>query len=603
MIGFPEVVRQSGPFGLALLVLGGVVLVLTVRGFLAGAGSPSGLKTVRGDMAKAVLFWGVAAAVLGALGQAQSAYLAMSEILQAPEIDPRVVAQGFVMTFFPSLIGMGILGFSFASWFCLRSMPLRSGFAAMLLGLLLVGATAACTAQETPSAVTDGVWSLDAGGNVFLWEFSRSGEEVDGCSVHDLMGGRLNMVTPCTSALVDGQELSLAMPNGVRYQGTLDLARGRVDGALLYTDGSQMEAVLHWAPRGDYPTLSARAGSVGPYTYSPPQPSGDGIPVASATDVGVAPAFLEAAVDAVARGEAGILKSLLVLKDGKLVLEEYFHGYGPDDLSPVQSCTKSVSSLLTGLAIQEGAIADTDAPLLDFFPDLRSAAGQGWESLTLENLLTMSLALDWSPEEAQGLHGTGPEAFREILARNVAGQPGEDWEYVNMNVNLLAGVIHSATGEYPEAFASRTLFGPLGIETWHWDYSKTDGYNLMDGSLQLRPRDMAKIGQMMLNGGRWNGVQIVSEDWVEQSLRGHLPAGSEGEEYGYLWWRMVVPGPGGMPVQVAFANGWGSQFILLFPDLDLVVVTTGGNQENGKHLAVGEVLVRDLLPGVGTQSP
>jgi CubicO group peptidase (beta-lactamase class C family) len=167
-----------------------------------------------------------------------------------------------------------------------------------------------------------------------------------------------------------------------------------------------------------------------------------------------------------------------------------------------------------------------------------------------------------------------------------------------MNVNLLAGVLRQATGEHAEAFAARTLFGPLEITEWNWDYARVDGFNLMDGSLRLRPRDMAKIGVMVMNGGEWEGRRVVGEDWIRRSLTPRLPAGPGGEGYGYLWWSMEVPGPDGNAVQVRFANGWGSQFIILFPELDLTVVTTGGNQENGKHLAIGEVLVRDLLPGI-----
>jgi hypothetical protein len=92
---------------------------------------------------------------------------------------------------------------------------------------------------------------------------------------------------------------------------------------------------------------------------------------------------------------------------------------------------------------------------------------------------------------------------------------------------------------------------------------------------------------------------VVEEEWIRASLAAHLSAGGEGEVYGYLWWGMMIPGPDGGPVQVWFANGWGSQFIIMIPRYDLVVVTTGGNHENGKHFAIGEILVRDLLPGMG----
>jgi CubicO group peptidase (beta-lactamase class C family) len=171
-----------------------------------------------------------------------------------------------------------------------------------------------------------------------------------------------------------------------------------------------------------------------------------------------------------------------------------------------------------------------------------------------------------------------------------------------MNVNLIAGILHEATGEHAEAFAARSLFEPLGIKEWDWQPYKTDGFNLMDGSLRLRSRDMAKIGVMALNRGVWKGDQVVDGEWIRRSLAPQLSTGTPGEGYGYLWWTMHLPGPDGDQLEVHFANGWGSQFILIFPALDLVVVTTGGNQENGKHLAIGQVLIQQLLPGVGQYS-
>jgi CubicO group peptidase (beta-lactamase class C family) len=406
------------------------------------------------------------------------------------------------------------------------------------------------------------------------------------------------METPCASVSLEGEILELKMSNGTRYQGRVDLNRGVIDGRLLYLDGSSLEAPFYWAPAADHPELLPRPAGSGPYAYSVPQDLDDGWVVGHAADHGVDPAAIERTVEAILAGEAGVLKSFLVLRDGAIVAEEYFYGFGPGNLFPIASCTKSVSSLLIGLAIQEGLIAGVEEPILSFFPQERVAAAAGWEGLTLEELLTMSLALDWSPEEAESLHGTGPEAFRQILAREVIGEPGQDWAYVSMNVNLLAGVLRRATGEHAEAFAARGLFGPLGITDWDWDPMKTDGFNLMDGSLRLRARDMARLGVMVAHGGEWQGHRIVAEDWIQSSIRAHLPADDPDWRYGYLWWTREVPIPGGESVRAVMANGWGSQFIFLFPELDLVVVTTGGNQENGKHLAIGEVLLRELLPNV-----
>jgi CubicO group peptidase (beta-lactamase class C family) len=397
---------------------------------------------------------------------------------------------------------------------------------------------------------------------------------------------------------VDGTEVSVTMDTGVRLLADLDLAGRRLDGHLVYPDGSEREAELPWSPRDAFAGLQALDRVEIPFTYAAPRDRGDGWPLASADEVGVDSHALEAVVASVVRGEAGVLHSLLVARHGRLVLEEYFHGYGPDDLHPLRSCTKSISSLLVGQAIREGAIRDVRVPLASFFADDADLFGEGWDALTLEDLLTMSMALDWTPQEAENLHGTGPEFFRRILSRRVVGAPGQDFAYVNANVNLLAGILHRTTGMQAESLAARTLFGPLGISTWDWDGMKTDGFNLMDGSLRLRPRDMAKIGQMVLGHGGWNGEQVVDPRWIQASTRRHLDAGPGGEGYGYLWWLMEAPVPGRQPVSAVFANGWGSQFIILFPSLDLVVVTTGGNDYNGKHMAVAETIGRDLIPGV-----
>jgi len=598
----PSLVRLSGPFGPALVLLGAVVLLLSFRAaWTAARGSGSSGSALRGQT-NAILFWGGASAVLGFLGQCQGSYIALSVILAAPEISPQVVAQGFVISFLPTLFGLGILTFAVVVWASLRFLPRKSyGLLAVILPLM-VWSGCQTKAQEGPGDLAQGVWKMEAGGDLFLWEFGSDADGSPSCLVHNLLGGLKFIETPCADVRLEGTSLALEMPNGVRYEGRVDLDGRLIEGSLIYPDGSGMEAPLRWVPKRDFPTLQPRPGAEGRYAYRVPELREDGWPVAHASEEGVEAEALERTVEAITRGEAGFLKSFLVLRGGALLLEEYFHGYGPDELFPIQSCTKSVSSLLVGLAIQEGRIPGVDEPLLDFFPEEREEAGSGWEALTLEQLLTMSLALDWTPDEAENLNRTGPEAFRKILARNVAGQPGRDWAYVNMNVNLLAGVLRQATGEQAEAFAKRALFGPLGITEWDWEYGKTGGFNLMSGSLRLRVRDMARIGAMVLAGGEWQGHRVVEEGWVRRSITPHLPAGSGGEGYGYLWWTMQIPGPDGRLLDAVFANGWGSQFIILVPELDLVVVTTGGNQENGKHLAIGEVLMRELLPGVRRSS-
>ncbi len=599
-----NLIRYSGNWGYILTVLGLVVLFLSLRtaGRLLKAPPPDP-RVLREDL-NSLLFWGGVAAIIGFLGQCQGAYLALEVIFQATEISPAVVAEGFVISFVPTLFGLGILGYSLSAWGCLRLLASGSpkGWeapVAFFIGfpILLSGCSGGGQPQG-PLELTRGVWSLDAGPDEFLWEFAEGAEGYT-CLVHDMVGATKLNETPCLSAELEGSSITVSMDTGVRLMGEMEPDRGRIVGALHYTDGSELEVELPWRSRDEYPALLALGTEDGSsYSYAPPPDRGDGWPVSSAAAEGIDPQALEATVMAISRGEAGILHSLLVARHGRLVFEEYFHGYEPDDLHHLASCTKSISSLLAGLAIQWGSIPGVEVPLLSFFPEMGETAGSGWEDLTLEHLLTMSMALDWSPQEAESLHGSGPEFFQKILSRSVSGVPGEDWAYVSANVNLLAGILHRATGKHAGAFAREALWGPLGIQRWNWDGLKTDGYNLMDGSLRLLPRDMGKIGQLVLGKGVWNGHRVVEEDWIQKSTTRHLEAGEEATGYGYLWWQMEAKMSGAESIPVILANGWGSQFISIVPSLDLVIVTTGGNEYNGKHLAPGELVERILLPGV-----
>lgn len=604
----PTLIRLSGPYGYVLALLALVVLFVTLRATRSLLTTSPPRPSVVREQQNALLFWGLVAAVTGFLGQCAGAHQALSAILAATEISPTVVAEGFVTSFVPTLFGLAILAFAVAAWASIRLLArgrpgLQGGVGTAALLLAFVGLLGCSSAPQGPGpeGLDDGVWVMAAGPDEFLWEFHQDSQGVS-CMVHDIQAGRKVNETPCREAALDGTRVSVSMDTGVRLVADVDLGRRRLQGNLLYPDGSGREAELQWRPEDAYPALRALEGDGASYAYAPPQDRGDGWMVASAGEVGVDPQALEAMVASVVRGEAGILHSLLVARHGRLILEEYFHGYGPGDLHPLASCTKSVSSLLVGLAIQDGAIPDVHTPLAGFFPRDAGVLADGWDDLTLENLLTMSLALDWSPQEAQNLHGTGPDFFRRVLSRPVVGSPGRDFAYVNANVNLLAGVLRQATGTQAEAYAEQALFAPLGIHEWDWEGMKTEGYNLMDGSLRLLPRDMARIGQMVLDEGKWNGTQVVDPEWIRASTRRHLDAGPGGEGYGYLWWLMAAPVSGGEPVSAVFANGWGSQFIIVFPSLDLVVVTTGGNDYNGKHLALAGPLGRDLLPGVSPEA-
>ncbi len=605
-------IRVCGPSGWGLLIVTILAVLFIVRALLRrwnhGAGAAHGADNGYEYARHAILFWGAMGAVLGFLSQCAAVYAALTRIMSAEALSPAAVQRGFAESFIPSFWGFGLLAVCLLFWFVLDSTrgraPARCRPAAatvLMAAALAVGH--GCSSGDRPAAaITDGVWLGRAVGDEFYFEITADPAEGLGGVVHSLSGGKKYGEMAISRADWEDPQIELLMgATQVTYRGQVDLARGLVRGALHYADGSHRDMELRRVDPDQVPGLRARprpAPGEPLYTYRAPADRNDGWATAAVAEAGFARGAIEALVTAVIEGQAGLLHSLLVVRDGRLVLEEYFHGYGADDLHRLASVTKSVSSLLVGLAVDQGRIRDLDVPLFSFFPqhtDLRTAA---WERVTLRHLLTMSMGLDWSDEEAGRLHGTGEEFFRLVLARRSMGEPGTTWRYVSANVNLLAGVLRQATGLPADEFALRHLFGPLGIERFDWSWGAQDGYRAMDGALQLRPRDMAKLGQLVLDEGRWRESQIVSADWIRESTSARIPTGEPIAGYGYLWWVGSLPSPTG-PAPVILANGFGSQFIAAFPQQNMVLVTTGGNDDNGKQFALAPLVGRYLLGAGG----
>ena len=283
------------------------------------------------------------------------------------------------------------------------------------------------------------------------------------------------------------------------------------------------------------------------------------------------------------------LDSLLIVRHGYLVIEEYFNGWGPEQAHTLQSDSKSITSLLAGIAIQQGKIPDVNAKVLDYFPeyqpiknlDARKAA------LRLQDLLTMRTGLNWS----EANYPTSPlfqlnncqcDWQRFVLDWPMLEQPGTRFEYNSGGVILLGGLIRKATGMNVDAFAQQNLFAPLGITGAWWYYGRPDNLPHTGGGLNLRPRDMAKIGYLLLRNGRWEDRQIVSADWLRESLQ-HVVRyprtfGSHVVDYGYLWWLFPLDGTGaaqGVEADIYTAAGAQDQWIFAIPKYDLVVVVTG----------------------------
>ena len=309
------------------------------------------------------------------------------------------------------------------------------------------------------------------------------------------------------------------------------------------------------------------------------------------------------------RNEISGIDSLLITRNGYLVTEQYFNGWGPEDLHTLQSDSKSITSLLVGIAVHQGKISSLDQAVLSFFPEyprIRNLDGRK-SAITLRDLLTMRTGLDWSENPYEGsplfqLNNCRCDWLRFVLDWPMRETPGTRFEYNSGGVILLAGVIRNAAGMPTDTFAQRFLFDPLGITQARWYYGQPDNLPHTGGGLNLRPRDMAKIGYLMLRNGRWGDKQIVSADWVMEStshaVRYPRTFASRPVDYGYLWWLLSVDaqaGANGTDSDIYTAAGAQGQWIFVIPKYDMVVVSTGDTPYFDRAV---EFLFSDILRAV-----
>jgi CubicO group peptidase (beta-lactamase class C family) len=313
-------------------------------------------------------------------------------------------------------------------------------------------------------------------------------------------------------------------------------------------------------------------------------------------DDGVGGAALCAMADRL-EGSGANIHAVLVARHGRLVFERYFKGsdeipgriYGSrvedvgfdaDTLHNMKSVSKSVASLVVGIALDRGLIRSVDEPIFSFFPELSDLVSQGRDPIRLSHVLSMSMGLQWVEANAATGDYNNDEARmnvawdpgRYVLSRPIMAPAGREFFYNTGALRLVSAIIHKTTGRPLDEFARATLFEPLDITTATW--SRVRGETDAGGGLRLRPRDMAKIGQLVLAGGRWNDRQIVSKAWIETSTALKLKA-TDGLSYGYLWWlgRSRI---NARDVSWVGALGRGGQSIRIVPELDLVVVVTAG---------------------------
>jgi CubicO group peptidase (beta-lactamase class C family) len=265
------------------------------------------------------------------------------------------------------------------------------------------------------------------------------------------------------------------------------------------------------------------------------------------------------------------LRSLLVSHEGDLVLEEYFNGSSRYDTANVKSVSKSVLSALVGIAIDQGHVGGLDQPIADYFGDRLTAYPDKGE-ITIGNLLSMQAGLETTSFYNFGAWVLSDDWIGFALERPFLAEPGTRMLYSTGNSHLLSAILTQATGMSTRDYAQQVLGEPLGINVQPWTRDP-DGIYFGGNNMEFTPRQMLSFGEMYLNGGQANGRQVVPEDWVDVSLTPVVRSTRNTErQYGYGWWMRDMAG-----LRTAYAWGYGGQFILLVPDLGLVVVTTSSS--------------------------
>jgi CubicO group peptidase (beta-lactamase class C family) len=343
----------------------------------------------------------------------------------------------------------------------------------------------------------------------------------------------------------------------------------------------------------------------------------DGWSIATPEDVGFDPAALCQWSERRIATPRDNIHALLVVRQGKLVFEQYFTGdderggrpvgqvtYDPTRLHDLRSVSKTVTALLVGIALAQQQLASLDQPIFDFFPEYADLRTPDKARITLRHLLTMSTGLDWDetrtpytdPNNSAVRMIRAVDPYRYVLSEPVVTPPGAKYTYSSGATELLGAILHKATGQRLDALARTVLFEPLGIVEVEWMHN-ADGNAAASWGLRLRPRDMAKLGQLVLAHGLWNGRQIVPRDYMDEATAPQIQ-GAGAYFYGYQMWvgRSLVHKH---EIDWAAGFGLGGQRVFVIPSVDLVVVLTAGLYKSPLQGTLTSDILNDVvLPAV-----
>ena len=411
------------------------------------------------------------------------------------------------------------------------------------------------------------------------------------------MGWRLYHVENENPNVV-GELIDIALAQGDDGVLVVVLQAPRDDHRILY-EGVFLEAIDGWIP---IPLEPAQL----QYAYEPPEVLNDGWQTTSLDSVDMDTQMISLLTDRLMNGKYGGVRSLVIVKDGCLVHEAYFDGSSRETPQEIYSITKSISSALVGIAVDRGLIDGVDVPIVTLFQEYDHLfSDEQKRRITIEHLLTHTSGLDWDehtypyedPRNSEFNMYYGAEDWMAyVLGVPMRDEPGTRYEYNTGAVHLLSAILKIATGLAADEFADECLFGPLSITGYGWNedpmgYPRTGATH---GGLRMRVRDVAKFGQLFLDGGAWHGQQLISGAWVEASLHPRAATPSDTGGMGYLWFLNSFQFRG-QTVDTFVARGAGGQTLLVTPSLDLVVVVTCSLESQANTLGLHLMIYKAAL--------
>jgi CubicO group peptidase (beta-lactamase class C family) len=351
-----------------------------------------------------------------------------------------------------------------------------------------------------------------------------------------------------------------------------------------------------------------------PLALTAPCGNGEVLAQVEPAGVGLAAQRLTRMEQSIRAGEFKQVTSVLLARRGRLAYEGYFDAEGADGLRNTRSATKTVTGMLVGIAIDRGRLSGVDARVLEFFPDKQPLLNPDPRKaqITVEDFLTMSSLLECDDENS---FSRGNEermyliedwvrftldlpirGFPDWVPKPAASPYGRSWSYCTAGVTTLGPLLERATGQSLPDFARENLFAPLGITHLRWQFQPL-GAAMTGGGLNLRSRDLLKLGQLYLNGGTWEGRRVVSEEWVRRSITPHANA-REDTDYGYLWWLPTFHA-NGRDFKGYAMYGTGGNKVCVFPAEQLVVVVTTVNfRVAGAGALTDRLLTEHILPAL-----